>query len=745
MSVSTPLLTTKLYLPPARPTLVPRPRLTGRISEELTRPLTLISAQAGFGKTTLMSEWRASEFGRNFPLAWLSLDDEDNDPTRFLTYLVAALQTLKPGFGETALALLQSPQPLPSQTILTSLINDLGEFEEPFALVFDDYHVIATQPIHETLGFLLDHLPPLMRLIILTRADPPLPLARLRARNQLTEIRAADLRFTRDESAAFLNRVMGLTLSAEDVTALEQRTEGWIAGLQLAALSIEGRDDRSQFITTFSGSHHYIVDYLAEEVLNRQPDSVKSFLLQTSILDRLTAPLCNAVTGGTDGQTTLETLEQANLFVIPLDDERHWYRYHRLFTEVMTNRLQRWHPDQLPELHRRAAKWYEQNNFISEAIEHALLAKDYQSAADMVESNAMAALREGAISTLLGWLNKLPEEITKQRPWLSVAFGFVVLLTGKVENVEFYLSTAEGRLGTVENTDDLRGQIAAIRAYASAMQGNVEQAISQAHEALELLPKDDLTVRCLVTFVLGGVYYMRQDIPKAIAAMKEASQMGEQAGNIHVAVPALCSVGDILRLQGKLNEAEKTYGKALKLGTSRSGNPLPICASAYSGLAEIHMARGEIKDARQLARKGVELGELWGNMDSHVSGYLTLAQVEHLAGDSSEAQSLLEQAKRLAAGRTLSPGGDELFAKCEALLRTKPPANTAQATLLDPLSERELEVLRLFAEGLSNQEIAERLIISLGTVKAHSSNIYRKLDVRNRAQAIIVAREMKLL
>lgn len=744
--MSTPLLTTKLYLPPARPTRVPRPRLTARVSDGLTRPLTLISAPAGFGKTTLISEWRASEAGRNVPLAWLSLDDEDNDPTCFLTYFVAALQTLKRSLGETTLALLHSPQPSPPQAILTSLINDLSEFEDPFALVLDDYHVVTAQPIHEALAFFLDHLPPPMHLVILTRVDPfRLPLARLRARNQLTEIRAADLRFTHDEAATFLNRVMGLALSADDVKALETRTEGWIAGLQLAALSMQGREDVAHFVTTFSGGHHYIVDYLAEEVLNRQPDSVKSFLLQTSILDRLTGPLCDALTQRTDGQTTLEDLEGANLFVIPLDDDRRWYRYHRLFVEVMANRLQRWHPDQLPELHRRAANWCEQNNFIAEAIEHALSAKDYPSAADMAESKAIILLREGDISTLLGWLNKLPEEITKERPRLSVAFGWVALLTGKLENVEGHLSTAEGGLGTVKNIDELRGQIAAIRAYASAMRGDVEQAMGQAHEALELLPKDDLTVRCVVTFVLGGVYYIRQDIPKAIAAMKEASQMGEQTGNIHVAVSALSSAGDLLRSQVKLDEAERVYDKALKLGAGRSGNPLPICASAYSGLAEIHMARGGIKDARQAARKGVELGELWANLDSQVSSYLTLAQVEHLAGNTSEAQSLLEQAKRLAAEHTLSPGVDELFAKCEARLRTKPPASTAQAALLDPLSERELEILRLFGEGLSNDEIAERLIISLGTVKAHSSNIYRKLDVRNRAQAIVRARELKLL
>jgi LuxR family maltose regulon positive regulatory protein len=335
--MDTPLLKTKLYIPPVRPVLVPRPRLIERLNAGLQRKLTLISAPAGFGKTALAAQWISDL--QSPVVAWLSLDEDDNDPARFFTYLIAALETVQADVGVDALALLQSPQPPPLQAVLTMLINSLTTIPADFVLVLDDYHVVEQQPIHDALTFLLDHLPPQMHLVIASRADPPLPLARLRTRSQLTELRAADLRFTPDEAAAFLNQAMGLSLSPEDVAALEARTEGWIAGLQLAALSMQGRDDIPGFIAAFTGSQHYILDYLVEEVLQRQPESIQAFLLQTSILERMTGPLCDALTDTGDGQTMLDRLEHANLFIAPLDDERHWYRYHRLFADFLRARL----------------------------------------------------------------------------------------------------------------------------------------------------------------------------------------------------------------------------------------------------------------------------------------------------------------------------------------------------------------------------------------------------------------------
>ncbi|HEV2109213.1 MAG TPA: hypothetical protein VGR16_13200, partial [Thermomicrobiales bacterium] len=348
--MSTSVLVTKLYIPPPRPKVIPRPRLIERLNEGMDRKLTLISAPAGFGKTTLVSEWVA---GCERPTAWLSLDEADNDPARFLTYLVAALQTVATEFGAGVLGGLQSPQPPPIESILTALLNEITALPDSFILILDDYHVIDAKPVDDALAFLIEHLPPRMRLAITTREDPHLPLARLRGRGQLTELRAADLRFTPTDAAEFLEGVMGLDLSAGDIAVLETRTEGWIAGLQLAALSMRGREDVPRFIESFTGSHRFVLDYLVEEVLQRQPERIRSFLLQTSILDRLSGPLCDAVTGQEDGRVMLEAVERGNLFVVPLDDERRWYRYHHLFADVLQARLMQEQPDHAPALHQR--------------------------------------------------------------------------------------------------------------------------------------------------------------------------------------------------------------------------------------------------------------------------------------------------------------------------------------------------------------------------------------------------------
>jgi LuxR family maltose regulon positive regulatory protein len=365
-----PLLATKLFIPPTRFELVPRPRLTERLNQGMRGKLTLISAPAGFGKTTLLSEW-AENSQRS--VAWLSLEEGDNDPTHFLAYFVAALQTIEEGIGETALAMLQSPQPPPVESVLTSLINEIAAIPDRIVLVLDDYHLIEAQPIHDALTFTLDHLPPQMRLVITTRSDPPLPRARLRGRGQLTELRSSDLRFTSDETAGFLNRVMDLALSEEDVATLAFRTEGWITGLQMAAISMQGRDAEhiADFIRAFTGSNRYVLDYLVEEVLDQRPQGTQDFLLQTSVLNRLSGPLCDAVTGQSNGQHILEQLEQANLFIVRLDDERHWYRYHHLFADLLRSQLSRLQPDLLPMLHRRAGEWFEQAGLLPEAVHHA--------------------------------------------------------------------------------------------------------------------------------------------------------------------------------------------------------------------------------------------------------------------------------------------------------------------------------------------------------------------------------------
>jgi LuxR family maltose regulon positive regulatory protein len=737
------LLQTKLAIPPPRPSLVLRSRLTERLNQGLAQgcKLCLVSAPAGFGKTTLVSHWAQQA---EQPVAWLSLDESDNDLIRFLTYFIAALQTIDAQIGEGLLAAFQSPEGVDIEAVLIVLVNETIELADHVVLVLDDYHLIDAQPVNDAMAFLLDHLSNKMRLVMLTRADPPFPLPRMRARGELLEIRERDLRCSLDEASTFLRTIMGIDLSADTIQKLQSRTEGWIAGLQLAALSLKGDENQSLVIDEFSSGHHYIVDYLLEEVLNRQSESLRTFLMQTSILGRLNGSLCDALTGRSDGEAMLIHCEKANLFVSPLGREYRWHRYHRLFADVMANSLQRRYPDQVPGLHLRAAEWFKQNDLFDEAIKHALLASEFSLAAEIVEDQAQALLHQGLLATLLNWLNALPANIVRQRPRLGVDSAWAYLLIGRLELVEDYLSSAEKDLDSLDNPDDLRGQIAAVRAYRLGRLGQFDQAIDLARVALELLPEDDYSVRCVVAFVLGGIYQLQQDAGRALAYLRQASQLGEQAGNIHLAIAGYGVAGDILKSQAKLAEAEEVYTRALQLGSGPSGKPLPMTAGIHAYLAELRLTQGDLSGARDLALTGLNLGKKWVNRDSQIVCYLILAQIEQLEGQADEASASLEEARRLATSYQVPPEISMRIMACEAALESV-PVGTANQGLLDPLSERELEVLRLFAQGMTNQEIADQLIISLGTVKAHSSNIYRKLDVRNRAEAAVRAGELNLL
>ena len=466
-----PLLTTKLYLPPLRLRSVPRPRLVERLNDGLAagNRLTLVSAPAGFGKTTLVGEWVA---GCGRPVAWLSLDEGDSDPGRFLAYLVAALQTVAPGIGDGVLAVLGSPQPPPLEAMLTLLLNELATIPSDVVLVLDDYHVLDARPVDDALAFLVEHLPPQVHLVIATREDPALPLARLRARGQLTELRAADLRFTPSEAAAFLNQVMDLDLSADEIAALDARTEGWIAGLQLAAISLQGRDDAAGFIRSFAGSHRFVLDYLLEEVLQRQPDSVQAFLLRTSILDRLCGPLCDAVLldASATGQATLEHLERANLFLVPLDNERRWYRYHHLFADLLRQRRQQTTLSSggVDDDHLRASEWYEANGLEIEAFQHAAAGHDVERAERLIEGRGMPLHFRGALVPILHWLESLPTTVFDARPSLWVTYASVLLSSGQKTGVEPKLQAAERALQdarTDDRTRDLVGRIASVRAF----------------------------------------------------------------------------------------------------------------------------------------------------------------------------------------------------------------------------------------------------------------------------------------
>jgi LuxR family maltose regulon positive regulatory protein len=880
------ILTTKLYFPLVRESLVSRSRLVERLQNGLQGRLTLISAPPGYGKTTLMSEWRVG-MGRNYLTAWLSLDDDDTDPTRFLTYVIAAIASIKPNFGENTFALLQSVPPLPTRVILANLINELGEFDKPFLLVLDDYHAITNPAIHEAVTYMLDHLPSQMHLVILTRTDPPLRLSLFRGRSQLTEIRSADLRFTVEEAAAFLNQVMGLNLTGEQVAVLEQRTEGWIAGLQLAALSMQGRDDVEHFISTFSGSHHYIIDYLVDEVLNSQPETVQDFLLRTSILDRLTAPLCDILTEHTDGRTTLAYLEHANLFLIPLDDERRWYRYHHLFRDVLRNRLRLRHPETIFELHTRAAEWFERNHFIPEAVDHALSAGDMEYGVHLVEKNALFMMSRGELTTLIGWINKVGNQITG-RPWLSIYQSWVYVHTGRQEAAALLLDEVEGTVSSsVASTDSLeiRGHIAAIRAHIAAYDWDAASVIAFSKQALELLPETNLFIRSFIAEVQGAAYLLNGDLEKAKQSLSEAYRIGETTGNLHVAVLSTYMLGNLMADQGQLHKAVEFYQKALRMATTPAGQLLPIAARAFNGLSRIYYEWNDFETVNQFTEQSIELAQKWGNINALVSAHLTQARVKKAQGDLDRAQTCLNEIQRLTQDHNLAPGGAEKIEilRVELWLRSGdidaaaswvqmrgfkaddvfPPLREAEyktfarvllaqkltdeahdlvkrllltaegagkigsviellilkarilqtknddpqalkviervlalgqsegytrtfldagrqmmmllyqaeikgiyplyarkllsaanmtdkktlspQLLIEPLSGRELEILRLVAEGKSNRQIAETLFIAVGTVKKHLNNIFGKLGVTSRTQCVARGRKLKLL
>jgi LuxR family maltose regulon positive regulatory protein len=658
------ILATKLYLPPLRPNVVSRPRLLERLNEGLHRKLTLISAPAGFGKTTLVSEWVAFI---ERPSAWLSLDAGENDPARFLAYLVAALQTIAPHIGEGVLDVLQSPQPPPTEAILTALLNEITTLPDQFVLVLDDYHVIDTQAVDMALTYLVEHLPPQMHLVIATREDPQLPLARLRARSHLTELRAADLRFTASEAAAFLSQVMGLSLSAEDIAALEDHTEGWIAGLQLAALSMQGHQDVSGFIRAFAGDHRYIVDYLVEEVLQRQPEPVRRFLLQTSILDRLHGPLCDAVTGQEEGNARLEALERGNFFVVPLDDTRHWYRYHHLFAGVLSAHLLAEQPDQVAPLHRRASAWYEQHGSVAEAIRHALAAEDFGRAADLVELAVPAMARSRQEATVLGWLNALPGEVVRGRPVLSVHYAGALLLHGKLEGVEARLRDAEQWLDTktdrgassalassaemvVVDEEEFRGlpgMIAIYRAAIALASGNVADTMTYARRALDLVPEDDHHRRGSAAGFLGLAYWTRGDLEAAHRSYAECMALVQRAGHLSDAIGCSIALADIRISQGRLREAMRTYERGLQLATEQSALPLRGAADMYVGMSKLLREQNDLNAATQHLLKSKELGEYMGLPQNRYRWRVALAQVREAEGDLDSALDLLHEAERL--------------------------------------------------------------------------------------------------
>ena len=666
--MTTPLLETKFYVPRSRRGLVPRLRLSQRMDRAVASKLTLVSAPAGFGKTTMLAEWLVT--GPPAPTsersaAWLSLDQGDSAPASFWAYVIAALRRVEPEVGATALTLLQSPEPPPIQTVLTTLINDLSDLANDLVLVLDDFHLIDARDVQDGMAFLLEHLPPQVHVVIASRADPALPLARLRVQGELVEIRAADLRFTLDEAATYLSTVMGLALSAGDVAALEGRTEGWVAALQLAALSMQGRDDVAGFIEGFAGDDRHIVDYLAEEVLQRQPEDVRHFLLQTSILDRLCGPLCDAVTGKDGGKAHLAALERGNLFLVPLDDRRRWFRYHHLFADVLQAHLLEQAPENLPELHRRASEWYEQNNEPSEAIRHAIAGKNFARAADLVESLTPSMRRNRQVVTLRRWLDALPDELVRGRPVLSVGYAGVMLLDGEIEGVEDRLLDAERALQSTTirsgphvragemafaDTEELRRLPAIIELYRAGLaqgRGDVLDTVSHARSALELSPREDHLVRASAAGLLGLAFWASGDLPNAHEAYSECMTGLQKVGYASDAFGCAIALADIRVTQGRLGEAMRTYQQALQTAPEQGGSVLRGTADMYVGMSQIHRERNDLPAAAGDLLRSQELGEHAGLPQNRYRWQVAMARIREAEGDLDSALDLLDEAERV--------------------------------------------------------------------------------------------------
>jgi len=668
------VLATKLFVPARRPQVVARPRLLVRLNGELSpgRKLTLVCAPAGFGKTTLLSEWIA-DIRRHDPhvrVAWLSLDEGDNDPFRFLTYVVAALQGIDVDIGPEAVSLLHGPPVLPVERAMTSLINDVARAGGEVILVLDDYHVIDAGPIHEVLSFLLDHLPPGLHLAIASRSDPPLALARRRSRGELTELRASDLRFTPDEAADFLNQVMGLGLSAYDIAALESRTEGWIAGLQLAALSIRDHDDVSGFIRAFTGSHRFVIDYLVQEVLERQTDAVRSFLLQTAVLDRLTASLGEALTGEAASRGILESLERNNLFVVPLDDRREWYRYHRLFADVLRSRLLNEQPGRVPALHRAASEWYARNELPEEAVKHALAAEDFGRAVQLMEAALPEMRRRRQDAMLLRWLRSLPEDVLRSSPVLSVFNAWRMLVAGDLESVEPWLRDAEHALAAVavagagdggrsegpaagslvggEELRNLPATIAIYRASLSQALGDVEATAKHALHALALTAPGDHLGRAGASGFLGLASWAAGDVGTAVETFSDAVTSLHVAGNAVDELSGTIILADMWTARGRLRKARQVYERALQLARAHEGEYVRrALAGLHVGISELDCELGDLGAAREHLQAAAELRVSASLTENEYRQFVAMARVSQATGDLDQAVELLSQADEL--------------------------------------------------------------------------------------------------
>jgi LuxR family maltose regulon positive regulatory protein len=707
----------------------------------LGRKLTLVSGPAGCGKTTLVSAWTSET---NLPVAWLSLDESDGNLGRFLAYLIAALQMIANDLGDKAMHLLQSAEddPPPTKSILTLLINEIAAVPTEFVLVLDDYHAVESPPVDQALEFLLDHLPPPMHLVIASRSDPSLPLSRLRGRSEMTELRANDLRFTREETAAFLIDTMALALSAEDVATLEGRTEGWIVGLQMAALSMQDSDDVRDFINSFTGSHRYVLDYLIDEVLRHRPPGTRNFLLQTAILERLSGPLCDAVTQGENSQRNLEALEAANLFIVPLDNERRWYRYHQLFRDLLRRRLQLEMDESASGLHRRAAEWFVRNGYTIEALLHAFAAEDMSLFAGLLEENAPKLLFGNDALLISDWLDRIPEEVMAVRPWLCIWHSWSLEVAGAVESSEGRLQLAEGYLASLEATESatvagearrsLAAHMAIIRANVALDQGDNPTALNQAQRALTDLPQESL-LRAAAATAVGIASKRLGDLVAATEAYKQAQDIGRAAGRMSLTLGALCNVGATQALQGRLHFARQTYQEAFRLFDAQSdGRRVPVMGHLYLDQAAILYEWNDLDLAFQDAGEGLDIGRRFERATTQIDALILLTYVHQARGDALAARETCAEAWQLLRRSNVDILRRHRFEVCQVRLWLA-QGDIAAVTRWQQETDLGVDDPIDFADELRHSSLA-RVLVARGSAESKRSYIDDALQLLARLQ-----------
>ena len=870
------LLNTKIQIPTLPRGLIPRERLFSQLNNGLVTRLILLSAPAGCGKTSLLCDWiRLRSSTPAF--VWVALDEADNDPNLYLQYVIAALQVVNPLIGQRTLPALQSPYPPHPNEIIPGIINQIQQRNEKIALVLDDYHLITNSKVHELTIQLIERGGPGLQMVLASRADPPIPIYRYRAQGALAELRQADLNFTLEEAKIFLQQALSETLKADEIATLHQRTEGWIAGLQMAALSMQGCKDKSAFIRSFSGSHRYVLDYLMEEVLKQQPAAIQEFLFKTSILERMTASLCDALTGRDDSHSVLGQLDKANLFIISLDDERRWYRYHHLFADLLQQRLRQEQRYSVQDIHRQANEWYEKNGLITDAMHHALKAKDYERAAKHIEQVGWEYFTRGELATIIRWITALPKNVSSSQPQLNVLSAWAMAKSGRLNDVETCLQGVD--------TQTMRGEIAAVQAYVAGVRGNLSQAVELTQIALANLPEENLAMRAIVTQNLGVAYHWSGNPIAATRVLTKAAELTRLADQKFQTLTTLAILGRAYEMQGNLHNAVEIYQNAIDLASEASQQPAPFAGMAHIGIAGPLYERDDLESAMQHAVEGIRLSKMGGFVAYLVFGYALLAKIHEAKGDHKQATKMLQKAEWYGQGsdydlvmalvaeirvriwlrqknmvaandwvqshladsiddldaageieqivvtRVLTAQGkfnqalNLLISLLDAAKRTRrmesvlqilisqaliyqsqqkiDPAlsvleqaltfgeaggylrifvdhgepmgrllrcalarsivpnyvarllaifdeqakgvSTRTETLVDPLSERETEVLRHIVAGLSNPEIAEELTIAESTVKTHINHIYSKLSVKTRTQAIAIAREQEIL